>query len=323
MSMDYQSSGVNIDDGNRAVENIKEVVKSTHSAQVLANIGGFAAGFQFPKDDYKEPILVSATDGVGTKIRLAIDHNGLDTVGIDCVAMCVNDLICMGANPLFFLDYIACHKVDAAIIKRVVGGIAEGCKQAKCSLIGGETAEMNDMYQPEDLDIAGFCVGVVDKEKAIDGKSIQEGDSVYALPASGCHSNGYSLIRNVIKQTTLLQHANIDELLTPTKIYVNDINQLIKSYDIKGIANITGGGLEENVNRVLPTGVSAMIDKAMIQVLPIFDQIQKYGDIKEEEMYRVFNMGVGMVVISAESIKECGAYKIGTIQKGNQEVVYV
>tara|TARA_B100000131_G_C18060769_1_gene590332 strand:- start:67 stop:1032 length:966 start_codon:yes stop_codon:yes gene_type:complete len=321
--MDYQSSGVNIDEGNRAVENIKDVVKSTHSAKVLANIGGFAAGFQFPKDDYKEPVLVSATDGVGTKIRLAIEYDGLDTVGIDCVAMCVNDLICMGANPLFFLDYIACHKVDAAIIKKVVGGIAEGCNQANCSLIGGETAEMNDMYQPEDLDIAGFCVGVVDKEKAIDGKNIQEGDTIYALPASGCHSNGYSLIRNVIKQTSLLQDANINQLLTPTKIYVNDINQLIKSYDIKGIANITGGGLEENVNRVLPKGLSAMIDKSMIRVLTIFDQIQKYGDIKEAEMYRVFNMGVGMVVITKESIKACGAYKIGTIQKGNQEVVYV
>ncbi|MBH37411.1 phosphoribosylformylglycinamidine cyclo-ligase [bacterium] len=321
--MDYQSSGVNIDEGNRAVENIKKVVKSTHSAQVLANIGGFAAGFQFPKDDYKEPILVSATDGVGTKIRLAIDYNGLDTVGIDCVAMCVNDLICMGAKPLFFLDYIACHKVETDIIKQVVSGIADGCNQAHCSLIGGETAEMNDMYQPGDLDIAGFCVGVVEKEKAIDGKAIQEGDTIYALPASGCHSNGYSLIRKVINDTNVLSQLNVSDLLTPTKIYVDDVNQLLSSYKINGIANITGGGLQENVNRVLPKGLAAIIKKSNINVLPVFNQIQKYGDITEEEMYRVFNMGVGMVVISEEPIDACAAYKIGTIQKGNQEVVYV
>ena len=321
--MDYQSSGVNIDEGNRAVENIKKVVKSTHSAQVLANIGGFAAGFQFPKDDYKEPILVSATDGVGTKIRLAIDYNGLDTVGIDCVAMCVNDLICMGAKPLFFLDYIACHKVETDIIKQVVSGIADGCNQAHCSLIGGETAEMNDMYQPGDLDIAGFCVGVVEKEKAIDGKAIQEGDTIYALPASGCHSNGYSLIRKVINDTNVLSQLNVSDLLTPTKIYVDDVNQLLSSYKINGIANITGGGLQENVNRVLPKGLAAIIKKSNINVLPVFNQIQKYGDITEEEMYRVFNMGVGMVVISEEPIDACAAYKIGTIQKGNQELVYV
>ena len=321
--MDYQSSGVNIDEGNRAVENIKKVVKSTHSAQVLANIGGFAAGFQFPKDDYKEPILVSATDGVGTKIRLAIDYNGLDTVGIDCVAMCVNDLICMGAKPLFFLDYIACHKVETDIIKQVVSGIADGCNQAHCSLIGGETAEMNDMYQPGDLDIAGFCVGVVEKEKAIDGKAIQEGDTIYALPASGCHSNGYSLIRKVVNDTNMLSQLNVSDLLTPTKIYVDDVNQLLSSYKINGIANITGGGLQENVNRVLPKGLAAIIKKSNINVLPVFNQIQKYGDITEEEMYRVFNMGVGMVVISEEPIDACAAYKIGTIQKGNQEVVYV
>ena len=321
--MDYQSSGVNIDEGNRAVDKIKSVVKSTHTAQVLSNIGGFAAGFSFPKENYKEPILVSATDGVGTKIRLAIDHDGLDTVGIDCVAMCVNDLICMGATPLFFLDYIACHKVDSEIIKRVVGGIADGCKQASCSLIGGETAEMNDMYQPNDLDIAGFCVGVVDKDSVIDGKTIKEGDSIYALPASGCHSNGYSLVRQVIRETELLATIDVTTLLTPTKIYVNDINQLIQNYTIKGIANITGGGLEENVNRVLPDGVDAVIDKAKIKVLDVFKKIQDYGNISEAEMYRVFNMGVGMVVISSDKITDCGAYKIGTIQKGSQNVVYV
>ena len=321
--MDYQSSGVNIDEGNRAVDKIKSVVKSTHTAQVLSNIGGFAAGFSFPKENYKEPILVSATDGVGTKIRLAIDHDGLDTVGIDCVAMCVNDLICMGATPLFFLDYIACHKVDSEIIKRVVGGIADGCKQASCSLIGGETAEMNDMYQPNDLDIAGFCVGVVDKERVIDGKTIKEGDSIYALPASGCHSNGYSLVRQVIRETELLANVDVSTLLTPTKIYVNDINQLIQNYTIKGIANITGGGLEENVNRVLPDGVDAVIDKAKIKVLDGFKKIQNYGNISEAEMYRVFNMGVGMVVISSDKITEYGAYEIGTIQKGSQKVVYV
>ena len=321
--MDYQSSGVNIDEGNRAVDKIKAVVKSTHTAQVLSNIGGFAAGFSFPKENYKEPILVSATDGVGTKIRLAIDHDGLDTVGIDCVAMCVNDLICMGATPLFFLDYIACHKVDSEIIKRVVSGIADGCKQASCSLIGGETAEMNDMYQPNDLDIAGFCVGVVDKERVIDGKTIKEGDSIYALPASGCHSNGYSLVRQVIRETELLATIDVTTLLTPTKIYVNDINQLIQNYTIKGIANITGGGLEENVNRVLPDGVDAVIDKAKIKVLDVFKKIQDYGNISEAEMYRVFNMGVGMVVISSDKITDCDAYKIGTIQKGSQNVVYV
>ncbi|RAP29804.1 phosphoribosylformylglycinamidine cyclo-ligase [Candidatus Marinamargulisbacteria bacterium SCGC AG-343-D04] len=319
--MDYKSSGVNIDNGNRAVDLIKDSVKSTYTKHVLSNLGGFAAGVELPLQQYKKPILVSCTDGVGTKLRFAIEFDCLDTIGIDCVAMSVNDLLCMGADPLFFLDYIACHKIEPDDMKLIVDGVAEGCKQARCALVGGEMAEMNDMYKEKDFDIAGFCVGIVDKEDVITGKTITEGDKLYALPASGIHSNGYSLVRKVYNETEFSKHVSEKELLEPTKIYVDEINALKTKHHITGIANITGGGIAENLVRVLPKGLTASVKKSSIQVLPVFDALQHYGSIKEDEMYRVFNMGVGMIIVSPDDLSnQQGLYQIGHVESGNQEV---
>ncbi len=318
--MDYKQSGVNIDEGNRAIDFIKSSVKSTHSKSVLSNFGGFAAGFELPLNQYKKPVLVSATDGVGTKLMLAIEVNKLNTIGIDCVAMCVNDLICLGATPLFFLDYIACDKVDADKIKTIIDGVVKGCRDASCSLVGGETAEMNDMYKKDDFDIAGFCVGIVEKDNVIDGKRIKPGDFVYALESSGIHSNGYSLVRNIINNTEILEKIGMDAFLEPTKIYVNDIAHLKETYDIKGIANITGGGIAENLERVLGKDIHVKIDKASIRTPVIFDYLQRYGNVSTHEMFRVFNMGVGMIVISADDIHFDGCYKVGSVIEGNKGI---
>tara|TARA_A100001015_G_scaffold163672_1_gene181968 strand:+ start:2628 stop:3599 length:972 start_codon:yes stop_codon:yes gene_type:complete len=323
--MDYKQAGVNIDEGNRAVELIKPAVKSTHTKHVLSNIGGFAAGFNFPKEDYEEPILVSCTDGVGTKLRIAIECGVFDTVGIDLVAMCVNDLICMGAKPLFFLDYVATHEVIAEHMQAIISGIAEGCKQSDCALIGGEMAEMNDMYKKGDFDLAGFCVGVVDRKKVIDGSNIKEGDFIYALPSSGVHSNGYSLVRKVLTEETCKKNnIHYQSLLEPTKIYVNQVLELIKTNTISGIANITGGGLAENIKRVVPKNTNVVIEESKINVLPIFKDIQKIGNVTKNEMYRVFNMGIGMVVVSPEELANSDQlYLIGRVEKGNGEVTIV
>ncbi len=324
MGMDYKQAGVNIDEGNRAVELIKPAVKSTHTKNVLNNIGGFAAAFNFPKDDYDEPILVSCTDGVGTKLRIAIESQVFDTVGIDLVAMCVNDLICMGAKPLFFLDYVAVHAIIGDQMKEIVEGMAEGCRQSECALIGGEMAEMNDMYAKGDFDLAGFCVGVVDKKKVIDGSNIKPGDSIYALAASGIHSNGYSLVRKVLtKEVCEAHNISSKQLLTPTKIYVKQVLNLIQDYEINGIVNITGGGLVENINRILSEGISAKLNKDSIKVPEIFNQISEIGNVAEEEMYRVFNMGVGMVVISSDALELSeNVYKIGEIVESDQETYF-
>ncbi len=319
--MDYKSSGVNIDSGNEAVELIKPAVKSTHTAEVLSNIGGFAAGFEFAKDNYEKPILVSATDGVGTKLMLAIQTGQYESIGIDCVAMSVNDLICMGADPLFFLDYIACHQINPQEMKTIVSGVADGCRQAGCALIGGEMAEMNAMYKKGDFDIAGFCVGVVDKPKIIDGSTIKQGDYIYALPSSGCHSNGYSLVRKILDETSIDQKAVLPELLTPTTIYVDQINQLKRDYTIKGIANITGGGIVENLIRILPDNSQAKIAISSIKVPNIFKVLQKFGNIKQQEMFRVFNMGVGMIVVSDSKITSTDCYLIGQIETGQKGVI--
>jgi phosphoribosylformylglycinamidine cyclo-ligase len=321
--MDYKSSGVNIDEGNRAVDTIKPLVQSTHSKHVLSNIGGFAAGFQFPFHEYKNPILVSSTDGVGTKILLALQHNALDRIGIDCVAMCVNDLICMGADPLFFLDYIACHSIQKDQMKTIISGLVDGCKQAGCSLIGGEMAEMNVLYKPNDVDIAGFCVGVVEKDDIIDGAAIKEGDHIYALPSSGCHSNGYSLVRNVVNNTQIVDDVSIQEFLEPTIIYVDAIKALKQRYTLHGIANITGGGIHENLERVLPEKCHANIVKSSIKTQEIFHCLQKYGNIPDADMQRTFNMGVGMIVVSPDEINQEDCYKIGEIISGEKGVTYV
>ncbi len=312
--MDYASSGVNIDAGNDAVERIKPLVKSTFTPQVLTGLGQFASFVELPKG-YQEPVLVSCTDGVGTKLKLAIESNNVDTVGIDLVAMCVNDLICCGARPLYFLDYIAVHALDPDQIERIIGGMVQGCKQANCSLVGGEMAEMNDMYRKGDFDLAGFSVGVVEKSKIIDGSKITAGDTIYALSSSGIHSNGYSLVRKACTPDTMRTHGiSVSELLTPTKIYVRDVLTAIDACDVHGIAHITGGGLEENIARIMPNHLLLDIDYSEIDVPPIFKKIQAAGRVKDAEMWRVFNMGGGMVIITSDALPaNLQATPIGTI----------
>lgn len=323
--MDYKKAGVNIAEGNRAVSLIKESVNRTHTSHVLSKLGGFAAGFKFPKDDYEEPILVSCTDGVGTKLCLAIESGIFDTVGIDLVAMNVNDLICMGAKPLFFLDYIACHKLIPEHIKQIIDGMVTGCLQAECALIGGEMAEMNDMYKPGDFDLAGFCVGVVDRKKVIDGRNVKPGDKVYGFASSGIHSNGYSLVRKILTKDAC-RREGVDRrlLMTPTKIYVRQVLDLIQRAQINSITHITGGGLKENIERGLPEGCHVLIKKELIRTQDIFKQMQELGSVPEEEMYRVFNMGVGMVVITQETLEETDEfYKIGDVVSGERGVSIV
>ena len=312
--MDYASSGVNIDAGNNAVDRIKPMVQSTFTPNVLTGLGQFASFVELPAG-YKQPVLVSCTDGVGTKLKLAIESNTFDTVGIDLVAMCVNDLICCGATPLYFLDYIAVHALDPNQIEQILTGMVAGCKQAQCSLVGGEMAEMNDMYKKGDFDLAGFSVGVVEKSAIIDGSKISVGDTIYALPSSGIHSNGYSLVRKVCTPDVMSEYGiSTEDLLTPTKIYVNDILALIDKIAVHGIAHITGGGLVENIERILPNGVTVDIDLSQIKVPEIFQKLQAAGSIDQAEMWRVFNMGVGMVVITSDSMPDSvDAYPIGTI----------
>ena len=314
--MDYASSGVNIDAGNDAVDRIKPMVQSTFTPHVLTGLGQFASFVELPKG-YTEPVLVSCTDGVGTKLKLAIAANQFDTVGIDLVAMCVNDLICSGATPLYFLDYIAVHALDPNHIETIMTGMVNGCKQANCSLVGGEMAEMNDMYKQGDFDLAGFSVGVVEKANIIDGSKISVGDTIYALPSSGIHSNGYSLVRKVCTPEVMASFdISVNELLTPTRIYVADILTAIAHGHVHGIAHITGGGLLENIERILPTGVSLDINVDSVKIPRIFSKIQQAGCITDAEMWRVFNMGVGMVVISPNALpKSINAYPIGTITR--------
>lgn len=305
----YSQSGVNIDAGNKAVKLIKKLAKSTYSPDVLSGIGGFSALFKIDFKTYKNPILVSSTDGVGTKLKIAFALNKHDTIGMDLVAMCVNDIITSGARPLFFLDYFACGKLHPEKFQKVVKGIAKGCKIADCSLIGGETAELPGLYKEDEYDLAGFCVGVVEKENIIDGKKIKAKDKIIGLASSGLHSNGYSLARKVLFEVGKFKltdyHPQIkktmgEDLLTPTYIYSVIILDLISKFKIKGIAHITGGGLLENIPRILPEGLKAKIIKGTWKIPPIFNLIQSIGKIEEEEMYQVFNMGIGMVVIVKE-----------------------
>ncbi|MDA1353849.1 MAG: phosphoribosylformylglycinamidine cyclo-ligase [bacterium] len=315
--MDYQSAGVSIDSGNRAVQLIKDKVRSTFTPNVLGDLGGFAGFFELP-EGYKKPVLVSCTDGVGTKVKLAIDIDKYDTIGQDLVAMCVNDMICTGATPLYFLDYIACHKLIPEQMNEIIGGITDACKATGMALIGGEMAEMNDVYKEGDFDLAGFSVGIVEKDEIIDGSAIRAGQTVYALPSSGFHSNGYSLVRRVIAEKAAQSECELDinELLTPTTLYVKAISELRQSYSIAGIANITGGGLVENIERIVPKHLGLEINREQVRVLDIFRKLQRVGGINEEEMWRVFNMGVGMVVITDDAIPEsAGVYPIGRIRE--------
>lgn len=303
--LSYRDSGVDIDEGDRLIKKIKPFAKQTQRPEVLTGIGGFGALFELSKK-FKNPVLVSGTDGVGTKLKLAFQLNQHNRIGIDLVAMCVNDILVQGAEPLFFLDYFACGQLNVETASDVVSGIAAGCEQAGCALIGGETAEMPGMYTAGEYDLAGFAVGAVEKEQIIDGSTIQAGDVVIGLASSGAHSNGYSLIRKIIeRQNTDLASALTDDLsigdavMAPTRIYVKSVLALIAQLPVKGIAHITGGGLVENVPRILPSEVTAVLDKACWDSPPLFDWLQRQGNVAESEMHRVFNCGIGMILIVA------------------------
>ena len=309
-SLSYKDAGVDIEAGNQLVDRIKSVAKATRRPEVVSGLGGFGAMFELPKG-YSEPVLVSGTDGVGTKLRLAIDAGIHDKVGIDLVAMCVNDLIVQGAEPLFFLDYYATGKLDVDTAADVVTGIGEGCKQSNCALIGGETAEMPGMYEGEDYDLAGFCVGIVEKSKVIDGTQVKAGDQLIGLRSSGPHSNGYSLIRKIIEvsgadlQQSFGEKTLAETLLEPTRIYVKSVLELAKKLNVKALSHITGGGLLENIPRVLPENACAQIDENSWHIPEIFNWLQENGNVEKSEMYRTFNCGVGMViVVSSEDLGE-------------------
>ena len=334
-ALSYKDAGVDINAGNELVERIKPHVKRTTRPEVIGGLGGFGALCALPSK-YKEPILVSGTDGVGTKLRLAIDLKKHDTIGIDLVAMCVNDLVVQGAEPLFFLDYYATGKLDVDVASDVVKGIAEGCVQSGCALVGGETAEMPGMYHAGDYDLAGFCVGVVEKSNIIDGSKVQAGDALIALGSSGPHSNGYSLIRKVIDVAginpateQLAGKALGDQLLAPTKIYVKSVLQLIEQVDVHAIAHLTGGGFWENIPRVLPDNMKAVIDEKSWEWQPVFKWLQEKGNIDTYEMYRTFNCGVGMVIALPQAdvekalnvLRQAGenAWLIGQIESLNAD----
>lgn len=301
-TLSYRDAGVDIEAGNALVERIKPLAAKTRRPGVMAGLGGFGSLFELPLDNYKQPVLVSGTDGVGTKLRLAIEAGIHDTIGIDLVAMCVNDIAVLGAEPLFFLDYYATGKLNIDVATDVVSGIAEGCLQSGAALVGGETAEMPSMYQEGDFDLAGFCVGIVEKDNIIDGSQVKAGDAIIGLASSGPHSNGYSLIRKIIEVSNAdlgmaFDGATLGEkLLAPTRIYVKSLLQLHEKINIHALSHITGGGLLENIPRVLPANVTAVIDSQSWQRPAVFDWLQQQGNVVDREMYRTFNNGIGMVV---------------------------
>ena len=341
-SASYAAAGVDITAGYRAVELMKKHIARTRNAGCLDDLGGFGGCFGLPIAGMEEPVLVSGTDGCGTKVKLAVLMDKHDTIGIDAVAMCVNDIICCGAKPLFFLDYIACGKNYPEKIAQIVSGVAEGCVQSGAALIGGETAEHPGMMPAEDYDLAGFAVGIVDKKKILDNSKMAEGDVVIALPSTGIHSNGFSLCRKVfdidnnnpelyIPRDELDGRTIAESLLTPTRIYVKSVLALLEQVDVKGISHITGGGFYENIPRSIPDGLCAVIDKSAIRVLPIFDLIAAWGSIPERDMYNTYNMGVGMsVIVPADQVEKAlavlrengeDAYVIGRIAAGEEKVV--
>lgn len=337
----YAKAGVDITAGYKSVELIKKHIVKTNIKGVISSIGGFGGLFELDLKGIKKPVLVSGTDGVGTKLKIAFLMNKHDTIGIDCVAMCVNDIICVGAKPLIFLDYIACGKNYPEKISEIVKGISKGCVQSNCALIGGETAEMPDFYAKDEYDLAGYSTGIVDKSKIINNSLIKKGDIIIALSSSGIHSNGFSLVRkilninnsninNVVKE---LGKKSIGEiLLTPTKIYVKPILKLLKKIKVKGISHITGGGFYENIPRCIPNGLCAEIEKNKIKILPIFKYIQKIGNIEERDMFNTFNMGVGMCIIvskkdaekTIEILSSCkeDAYIIGKIIENKEKIIF-
>jgi phosphoribosylformylglycinamidine cyclo-ligase len=333
----YRSAGVDIDAGEELVERIKPRVKRSLRPEVLGGIGGFGALVEIPLERYRKPVLVSGTDGVGTKLRLAIDSGRHDSVGIDLVAMCVNDVVVQGAEPLFFLDYYATGALDVNVAERVIAGIVEGCVQAGCALVGGETAEMPGMYHGKDYDLAGFAVGVVDKDRIIDGSLTRPGDVILGLPSSGPHSNGFSLIRKILEVSAadvaapVQGTALIDRLMAPTRIYVKPLLKLMAEIGVHGLAHITGGGLVDNVPRVLPEGLEAVLERRSWSRDPVFDWLQSEGRVADEELYRVFNCGIGMTVQVAPGdadraiavLSQAGqpALVIGEVRSGTRGVV--
>ncbi len=341
-SASYAAAGVDITAGYKAVELMKKHVARTKNSLCLDDVGGFGGCFGLPIVGMEEPVLVSGTDGCGTKVKLAILMDKHDTIGIDAVAMCVNDIICVGAKPLFFLDYIACGKNVPEKIAEIVGGVAEGCVQSGAALIGGETAEHPGMMPVEDYDLAGFAVGIVDRKKVIDNSRMQAGDVVIALPSTGIHSNGFSLCRKVfnidnndpalyVPREALGGKTVAETLLTPTRIYVKPVLALLEQVDVKGISHITGGGFYENIPRSIPDGLGARIERSAVRILPIFDLIAKTGNIPERDMFNTYNMGVGMSIVvpadqvekAIEILKEQGedAYVIGRIEASQEKIV--
>lgn len=340
MSLTYKDAGVDKEAGYKEVQLIKGMIKKTHIPGVLSDIGGFAGLFQLDTKSYEEPVLVSGTDGVGTKLRIAFMMNKHNSIGEDCVAMCANDILCQGAKPLFFLDYIATGKLIPEKMASIVEGISSGCIKAECALIGGETAEMPGFYKDDEYDVAGFCVGVVDKKKIIDGSSIKEGDYLIGLPSTGVHSNGFSLVRKIVfdkqkmdvnKYIEELGCTIGEELLKPTRIYTNPVYKLVERFNIKGLCHITGGGFYENIPRMLPKGLEIHINTTKINTPIIFNLLQKWGNIAIDEMYGTFNMGIGMVMaVSKDELDKITHFLdeldekyvvLGEIKQGDKGVV--
>lgn len=336
MAITYKEAGVDKEAGYKEVQLIKDVVKSTYIEGVMTDIGGFSGMFELGKLNYENPVLVSGTDGVGSKVQIAQMMDVHHTIGQDCVAMCVNDILCQGAKPIFFLDYIATGKLVPEKMAKIVEGVADGCKKSGAALLGGETAEMPGIYKENDYDLAGFAVGIVEKDKIITGKNIEEGDILLGLPSSGVHSNGYSLVRKIVfdlKNMDLNDYIEDfgrslgEELLEPTKIYVEEVYPLIEKYEVKGICHITGGGIYENLPRVLPENMGAKVDMRGVKTPKVFDKLQEWGNVAKEEMYGTFNMGIGMILVVnrevADSIlkeykkNEKEIYEIGVVQRGD------
>ncbi|MCD8825487.1 phosphoribosylformylglycinamidine cyclo-ligase [Staphylococcus gallinarum] len=337
MSKAYQQAGVDINAGYEAVERMSSHVKRTMRKEVLGGLGGFGATFDLSQLNMKAPLLVSGTDGVGTKLKLAIDHNKHDTIGVDAVAMCVNDILTTGAEPLYFLDYIATNKVVPEVIEQIVKGVSDGCEETNTALIGGETAEMGEMYHEGEYDLAGFAVGAVEKDEYIDGSNVKPGQVIIGLESSGIHSNGYSLVRNLIKKSNVdlqekfdAQRTYLETFLEPTRLYVKPVLAVKEAIKINAMTHITGGGFYENIPRALPEGVTAKVDTTSFPTLPIFDWLQQQGEIETAEMYNVFNMGIGFtIIVEAQDadkalaiLKEhdVKAYKIGEIVEGTEPI---
>ncbi len=326
MNNTYKSAGVDKEEGYKTIDKIKSAVAETHNKNVLNNLGSFGAFYAI--GEYKNPVLVSGTDGVGTKLKIALDTKKYDSIGIDCFAMCANDILCHGAKPLFFLDYLACGKLDSNVASEIVLGMVKACKDNECALIGGETAEMPGMYQAGDYDVAGFCVGIVERDEIIDGSKIKKGDKIIAIPSSGFHSNGFSLVRKVFPdfEEEFEGKPLYETLLEPTRLYYQPIHKLLKVVSLSGIAHITGGGLIENVPRIIPNGLCAAIQTEKIRIPSIMLELEKRGNVDRMEMFGTFNMGVGMVVVVDEKDAEKvlstlkDAYEIGEITENEEKI---